>query len=162
MAEAAIGRDSSDPFKARDVFYLGWHESPDNSVGNHNELANEFFRHEVTLRAPKFRHSYVRQTEVANAAERPTENLQAYDLVREADCLLIHTAVLVERGDVQGAQRTMALLTDVDPEFSLAEERANPRFGNSPLMEQFLSQLADARAPDATSGSLSPSPRPLL
>jgi len=56
----------------------------------------------------------------------------------------------------------MALLTDVDPEFSLAEERANPRFGNSPLMEQFLSQLADARAPDATSGSLSPSPRPLL
>jgi len=75
---------------------------------------------------------------------------------------LIHTAVLVERGDVQGAQRTMALLTDVDPEFSLAEERANPRFGNSPLMEQFLSQLADARAPDATSGSLSPSPRPLL
>ncbi|CCF00409.1 Putative adenylate cyclase protein (plasmid) [Sinorhizobium fredii HH103] len=75
---------------------------------------------------------------------------------READCLLIHTAVLIQREDVQGAQRTMALLTDVDPEFSLADERANRRFGNSPLMEQFLAQLAEARAPDATSGILSP------
>ncbi|MEY9784991.1 tetratricopeptide repeat protein [Sinorhizobium fredii] len=80
---------------------------------------------------------------------------------READCLLIHTAVLIQREDVQGAQRTMALLTDVDPEFSLADERANRRFGNSPLMEQFLAQLAEARAPDATSGILSPR-RPLL
>lgn len=81
---------------------------------------------------------------------------------READCLLIHTAVLTERGDVQGAQRTMAVLTDADPEFSLADERANRRFGNSPLMERFLSQLSEARAPDATSGIFSPSLRPLL
>ncbi|MEY9723736.1 adenylate cyclase [Sinorhizobium fredii] len=80
---------------------------------------------------------------------------------READCLLIHTAVLIQREDVQGAQRTMALLTEVDPEFSLADERANRRFGNSPLMGQFLAQLAEARAPDATSGILSPR-RPLL
>ncbi|MBP2234377.1 adenylate cyclase [Sinorhizobium kostiense] len=75
---------------------------------------------------------------------------------REVDCLLIRTAVLAARGDVQGAQRTMALLVDADPEFSLAEERANRRFGNSPLMVEFLSQLTAARAPDATSGVLSP------
>ncbi|WP_026614827.1 adenylate/guanylate cyclase domain-containing protein [Ensifer aridi] len=81
---------------------------------------------------------------------------------READCLLIHTAVQSQRGDVEGAQRTMARLTDVDPEFSLAGERANRRFGNSPLMDQFLSQLAQARAPDVTSGFLDPRARPLL
>ncbi|MCG5481748.1 adenylate/guanylate cyclase domain-containing protein [Sinorhizobium alkalisoli] len=71
---------------------------------------------------------------------------------READCLLIHTAVLTQRGDVQGARRAMAQLTQVEPQFSLATERANRRFGNSPLMDEFLSQLAEARAPDVTSG----------
>ncbi|AFL50826.1 adenylate cyclase [Sinorhizobium fredii] len=81
---------------------------------------------------------------------------------READCLLIHTAVLTQRGDVQGAQRTMTLLTEVDSKFSLADERANRRFGNSPLMDRFLSQLAEARAPDVTSGFLSATPRPFL
>ncbi|NRP73008.1 Beta-barrel assembly-enhancing protease [Ensifer psoraleae] len=81
---------------------------------------------------------------------------------READCLLIHTAVQSQRGDVQGAQRTMARLTDVKPEFSLADERANRRFGASPLMDQFLSQLAEARAPDVTSGFVYPGLGPLL
>ncbi|MDK1492016.1 tetratricopeptide repeat protein [Sinorhizobium sp. 7-81] len=80
----------------------------------------------------------------------------------EADCLLIHTAVQSQRGDVQGAQRTMARLTDVKPEFSLADERANRRFGASPLMDQFLSQLAEARAPDVTSGFVYPRLGPLL
>ncbi|MDK1385881.1 tetratricopeptide repeat protein [Sinorhizobium sp. 8-89] len=81
---------------------------------------------------------------------------------READCLLIHTAVQSQRGDVQEAQRTMARLTDVKPEFSLADERANRRFGASPLMDQFLSQLAEARAPDVTSGFVYPGLGPLL
>ncbi len=65
---------------------------------------------------------------------------------QEADCLLIRTAVLSQRGDVEGAQRTMARLTEVDPEFSLASERSMRRFGDSALMEQFLSQLAEANA----------------
>ncbi|MCZ4094047.1 adenylate/guanylate cyclase domain-containing protein [Sinorhizobium psoraleae] len=81
---------------------------------------------------------------------------------READCLLIHTAVQSQRGDIQGAQRTMARLTDVKPEFSLADERSNRRFGASPLMDQFLSQLAEARAPDVTSGFVYPRLGPLL
>ncbi|RVO20844.1 adenylate/guanylate cyclase domain-containing protein, partial [Sinorhizobium meliloti] len=66
---------------------------------------------------------------------------------QEADCLLIRTAVLSQRGDVEGAQRTMARLTEVDPEFSLASERSMRRFGDSALMEQFLSRLAEANAP---------------
>ncbi|THK39029.1 adenylate/guanylate cyclase domain-containing protein [Ensifer sp. MPMI2T] len=81
---------------------------------------------------------------------------------READCLLIHTAVLTQRGDVEGAQRAMAQLTEVDPQFSLAAERANRRFGNSPLMDEFLSQLAEARAPDVTSGIRRPPAGPNL
>ncbi|MCA1444265.1 tetratricopeptide repeat protein [Ensifer sp. IC4062] len=81
---------------------------------------------------------------------------------READCLLIHTAVLTGSGDVQGAQRAMAQLTEVDPQFSLATERANRRFGNSPLMDEFLSQLAEARAPDVTSGVRRPPAGPYL
>ncbi|TCN28460.1 adenylate/guanylate cyclase domain-containing protein [Sinorhizobium americanum] len=76
---------------------------------------------------------------------------------READCLLIHTAVLTQRGDAPGAQRAMAQLTNVNPQFSLAEERVYRRFGDSPLMDRFLSQLAEAKAPDATSGL--PQPR---
>lgn len=75
---------------------------------------------------------------------------------QEADCLLIRTAVLSQRGDVEGAQRTMARLTEVDPEFSLASERSMRRFGDSALMEQFLSRLAEANAPDVTSGFLHP------
>lgn len=81
---------------------------------------------------------------------------------READCLLIHTAVLTQRGDVQGARRAMAQLTEVEPQFSLATERANRRFGNSPLMDEFLSQLAEARAPDVTSGVRRTAARPYL
>ncbi|WEX91246.1 tetratricopeptide repeat protein [Sinorhizobium garamanticum] len=81
---------------------------------------------------------------------------------READCLLIHTAVLTRRGDVQGARRAMAQLTEVDPQFSLAAERANRRFGNSPLMDEFLWQLAEARAPDVTSGVRRPPAGPNL
>ncbi|MCA1406706.1 tetratricopeptide repeat protein [Ensifer sp. IC3342] len=81
---------------------------------------------------------------------------------READCLLIHTAVLTQRGDVQGARRAMAQLTEVDPQFSLATERTNRRFGNSPLMDEFLAQLAEARAPDVTSGVRRPPTRPYL
>ncbi|MDX0806884.1 tetratricopeptide repeat protein [Sinorhizobium medicae] len=78
---------------------------------------------------------------------------------REPDCLLIQTAVLSQRGDAQGAQRTMARLTEADPEFSLASERALRRFGDTALMEQFLSQLSEANAPDVTSGFVQPPPQ---
>ncbi|WP_033049951.1 hypothetical protein [Sinorhizobium medicae] len=53
----------------------------------------------------------------------------------------------------------MARLTEADPEFSLASERALRRFGDTALMEQFLSQLSEANAPDVTSGFVQPPPQ---
>jgi adenylate cyclase len=67
---------------------------------------------------------------------------------QEEDCLLIRTALLVDRGDVQQAQATMALLVAANPDFSLAAERDYRRFGNSPLMDRFLADLARAKAPE--------------
>ncbi len=67
---------------------------------------------------------------------------------QEQDCLLIRTALLVDRGDVQQAQATMARLVAANPDFSLAAERGYRRFGNSPLMDRFLADLARAKAPE--------------
>jgi adenylate cyclase len=67
---------------------------------------------------------------------------------QEEDCLLIRTALLVGRGEVQQAQATMAQLIVSNPKFSLAAERDYRRFGNSPLMDRFLSDLARAKAPE--------------
>lgn len=66
----------------------------------------------------------------------------------EADCLLIRTALLADRGDLQQARTTMAQLRAADPKFSLAAEREYRRFGNSPLMERFLAALVRAHAPE--------------
>ncbi|NNH28668.1 adenylate/guanylate cyclase domain-containing protein [Rhizobium sp. SEMIA 4085] len=67
---------------------------------------------------------------------------------QDADCLLIRTALLAGRGDVAEAQVAMARLVQTKPEFSLASERNYRRFGDSPLMEQFLQELSRAKAPE--------------
>ena len=67
---------------------------------------------------------------------------------QEKDCLLIRTALLVGRGELSQAQATMARLVAADPQFSLAAERDYRRFGNSPLMDRFLADLARAKAPE--------------
>ena len=41
----------------------------------------------------------------------------------------------------------MASLVEAHPAFSLEAERAYRRFGDKPLMEQFLQDLARAKAP---------------
>ncbi|GLS31169.1 TolB amino-terminal domain-containing protein [Mesorhizobium albiziae] len=67
---------------------------------------------------------------------------------QEQDCLLIRTALLVGRGEMDQAQATMARLVAANPQFSLAGERDYRRFGNSPLMDRFLADLARAKAPE--------------
>ncbi|UES60015.1 adenylate/guanylate cyclase domain-containing protein (plasmid) [Roseibium aggregatum] len=68
----------------------------------------------------------------------------------EVDCLLIRAAAQIARGSMDAARSTMTRLTEVSPDFSLAAERAYRRFGESPLMRQFLVQLVSAGAPEAT------------
>ena len=70
---------------------------------------------------------------------------------REAECLLIQAAAQSARGRIGDARSTMARLTAAAPEFSLSSERNYRRFGESPLMDRFLSELADAGAPQITS-----------
>ena len=67
---------------------------------------------------------------------------------QEQDCLLIRTVLLVGRGEMDQAQATMARLIAANPQFSLAAERNYRRFGNSPLMNRFLADLARAKAPE--------------
>ena len=67
---------------------------------------------------------------------------------QEANCLLIRAAVLVGRGEIEQARTTMARLRQANPQFSLAAEREYRRFGNSPLMDRFLADLARAQAPE--------------
>ena len=67
---------------------------------------------------------------------------------QEQDCLLIRTVLLVGRGEMDQAQATMARLIAANPQFSLAAERNYRRFGNSPLMDRFLADLARAKAPE--------------
>src|SRR5262245_17874890 len=71
----------------------------------------------------------------------------------EADCLLIRTALLVDRGDLDQARTTMAQLRAADPKFSLAAEREYRRFGNSQLMLRFLDALLQEMAPETADGS---------
>ena len=67
---------------------------------------------------------------------------------QEASCLLIRAAVQVGRGEMEAARTTMARLRQANPQFSLAAEREYRRFGNSPLMDRFLADLARAQAPE--------------
>jgi adenylate cyclase len=65
----------------------------------------------------------------------------------ERSCLLMQSAVLARLGRLDEARATMARLTQIDPSFTMATERGLRRFGDSPLMEQFLGDLALAEAP---------------
>lgn len=67
---------------------------------------------------------------------------------QEQDCLLIRTALQIGSGELDEAQATMARLVAANPQFSLAGERDYRRFGNSPLMDRFLADLARAKAPE--------------
>lgn len=68
---------------------------------------------------------------------------------RERNCLKIRAAVLVRLGRLEEAQGVMAQLVSLEPAFSLSAERATRRFGDSPLMERYLLELATAGAPEA-------------
>jgi adenylate cyclase len=57
--------------------------------------------------------------------------------------------VLVRLGRLEEAQAVMAQLVSLEPAFSLSAERATRRFGDSPLMERYLLELATAGAPEA-------------
>lgn len=67
---------------------------------------------------------------------------------RDANCLLIQAALQSGSGEIEAAQLTMANLIEAHPAFSLERERAYRRFGDRPLMDQFLSDLARAKAPE--------------
>jgi adenylate cyclase len=68
---------------------------------------------------------------------------------QELGCLTIRAAVLVRLGRHDEARDVMAQLVSLEPTFSLSAERATRRFGNSPLMERYLQDLAAAGAPEA-------------
>ena len=67
---------------------------------------------------------------------------------RDANCLLIQAALQGGRGDIEAAQLTIANLVGAQPTFSLESERSYRRFGNKPLMDQFLKDLTRAKAPE--------------
>lgn len=88
------------------------------------------------------------------AADRPAEaeEVLAECLMRapeEPNCLKIRAAVLARLGRVDEARDVMAQLIRVEPGFSLSTERATRRFGNSPLMERYLADLATAESPES-------------
>lgn len=67
---------------------------------------------------------------------------------QDTNCLLIQAALQVDRSELDKAKTTMARLVSAKPEFSIDAERLFKRFGDSPLMEQFLAALARAKAPE--------------
>jgi adenylate cyclase len=67
----------------------------------------------------------------------------------ERSCVLMQAAVLVRLDRPDEASRLMARLLELDPAFTLADEREIARFGSSPLMERWLADLAAAGAPSA-------------
>ena len=93
------------------------------------------------------------------AADRPAEaeEVLAECLMRapqEPNCLKIRAAVLVRLGRPDEARDSLAQLLRIEPGFSLAAERATRRFGDSPLMQRYLADLAAAEAP-ASAGDAS-------
>lgn len=66
---------------------------------------------------------------------------------QDPNCLRIRAAVQVRQGQLDGARQTMERLVAADREFSLASEAEYRRFGDSPLMERYLAELAQALAP---------------
>ena len=67
----------------------------------------------------------------------------------ERNCLRMQAAVLIRLDRAAEARAALARLLGLDPAFSLAVERRTRRFGDSPLMERYLADLAAAGAPEA-------------
>ncbi len=67
---------------------------------------------------------------------------------QDANCLLIQTALQAAREDLGDAQASMTSLIKANPAFSLKSERQFSRFGDTPLMKQFLTDLERAKAPE--------------
>jgi adenylate cyclase len=65
----------------------------------------------------------------------------------ERNCLRMEVAALVRLDRGSEARAVMARLVGLDPTFSLAVERRLRRFGDSPVMERYLTDLAAAGAP---------------
>jgi adenylate cyclase len=78
----------------------------------------------------------------------------------ERNCLRIRTAALVKLDQLSEARAMIARLIELDPAFSIAEERATRRFGDSPLMESYLADLAAAGAPETAGQAQHPPNRP--
>jgi adenylate cyclase len=74
----------------------------------------------------------------------------------DRNCLSIRAALKVRKGELDEARETMAQLVAADTGFSLASEASYRRFGNSPLMERYLSELAQAQAPRTADSSTRP------
>jgi adenylate cyclase len=70
---------------------------------------------------------------------------------QDPNCLRIRTAVQVRRGQLDEARETMTRLVAADADFSLQSEAEYRRFGDSPLMERYLAELAQAQAPKSAS-----------
>ena len=68
----------------------------------------------------------------------------------DANCLLIQAALQSRSGEIEKARLTMASLIEVHPKFSLDAERVYRRFGDRPLMDRFLKDLARAKAPETS------------
>jgi adenylate cyclase len=75
---------------------------------------------------------------------------------QDPNCLGIRAAVKVRKGELDEARGTMAQLVAANTGFSLASEASYRRFGNSPLMERYLSELAQAQAPRTADSSTRP------
>ena len=65
----------------------------------------------------------------------------------ERNCLRMRAVVLVRLDRLDEARATMARLSELDPAFSVSAERETARFGDSPLMNRYLADLAAAGAP---------------
>ncbi len=63
-------------------------------------------------------------------------------------CILIRAAVQTKLDRPEAARASIARLIEIDPNFSLAEERNYRRFGDAPLMDVFLADLKAAGAPE--------------
>jgi adenylate cyclase len=69
---------------------------------------------------------------------------------QEPNCLKIRAAVLSRLDRRDEARQAMVQLLSIEPRFSLSAERTYRRFGDSPLMERYLADLAAAGGSEAT------------
>jgi len=126
--------------------------------GNYDEaVANAERARRLHPMAPEY-YTYVHgQALYAAGRLEEAESVLRECLIRapaDPNCLLISAAAQSAGGDLKAAQETMLRLLEADPTFSLASERSYRRFGDSPLMERFLAQLASAKAPEIKSSGI--------